>query len=324
MTDGAPGPGEGRTGDDDVPDITRSGVTVVIPTRDRDQLLLRALEGIGAQDVPCPLEIIVVRDGTDVVPLAPAFPRRVALRQIVNRRTPGLAGTRNTGILAATHPLIAFCDDDDEWVPGKLAAQLELLRAHPEASLVATGIVVVHGSTPTPRPGPGGPVRLEDLLADRIMELHPSGFLLRAADLRGRIGLVDEELPGSYGEDYDLLLRAAAVGPVLSVPRPLTRVHWHGGSYYFSRWRTIHDSLEMILAKHPGFREVPRGAARIRGQQALALAAMGRRREALRVALGCLRLSRRERRAYLAVVVALRLLSVERLQGWLHRQGRGL
>ncbi|MDQ1293284.1 MAG: glycosyltransferase family 2 protein [Actinomycetota bacterium] len=319
MTDSAP-----QRQADDGADITGAGVSVVIPTRDRDQLLLRALEGVGAQDVPCPLEIIVVRDGTPTVPLAPSFPRRVTLRQIVNRRTPGLAGTRNTGILAATHPLIAFCDDDDEWVPGKLAAQLDLLRAHPEVSLVGTGIVVVHGSTPTPRIGPVGPVHLADLLADRIMELHPSGFLLRAADLRGRIGLVDEELPGSYAEDYDLLLRAAAVGPVLSVPRPLTRVHWHGGSYYFSRWQTIHDSLEMLLAKHPQFEQVPRGLARIRGQQALALAAMGRRREALRLARTCLRLSWRERRAYLTVLVALRLVSVERLQGWLHRLGRGL
>ena len=271
-----------------------TGVSVVIPTRDRDQLLARAVAAVAAQEQEQEqagsLEVVVVRDGTPAAELAVDLPAHVTLRQVPNTRTPGLSGARNTGILAAAHELVAFCDDDDEWLPGKLTAQLALLA---------------------------------DLLDDRIMELHPSGFLLRRADLLGPIGLLDEELAGGYGEDYDLLLRAAANGPVIAVPEPLVRVHWHGGSYYFSRWQTIHEALEALLAKHP-FTESPRGTARIRGQQALALAATGRRGEAVRTAGRALRLVPTEKRAYLAVAVAGGVLDADRLQRWLHRRGRGL
>jgi GT2 family glycosyltransferase len=307
-------------------------VSVVVATREREQLLLRALGAIVAQDYPGPIEIVVVRDGgwdEDAVQalttaMAPLLGDRATLTQTPNARSAGLAGGRNTGIIAAGHPLVAFCDDDDEWLPGKLSAQVPMLLRTPAASVVATGISVVHDGVATDRPGPLRPTTFEDLLTRRVMELHPSTFLLRRADLLGPIGLVDEALPGGYAEDYDLLLRAAALGPVLSVPRPLVRVHWHGSSFYFSKWQTIHESLAALLAKHPQFAQVPRGHARVRGQQALALAAMGRRREALQAAAQTWRIAPGEPRAYLAAAVASRLLSIEGLQAQLHKRGRGL
>ena len=307
-------------------------VSVVVATREREQLLLRAVRAIVAQDYPGAIEIIVVRDGdwdagvvqTLTTTMADELGERATLTQTPNARSAGLAGGRNTGITAASHALVAFCDDDDEWLPGKLSAQVPMLTRTPAASVVATGISVVHDGVATDRPGPLRPTTFEDLLTRRVMELHPSTFLLRRADLLGPIGLVDEQLPGGYAEDYDLLLRAAALGPVLSVPRPLVRVHWHGASFYFSKWQTIHESLDALLAKHPQFTQVPSGHARVRGQQALALAAMGRRREALAAAVQTWRLAPREPRAYLAAAVASRLVSIEGLQAQLHKRGRGL
>ena len=46
----------------------------------------------------------------------------------------------------------------------------------------------------------------------------------RAAFLDG-IGPVDEAIPGSYGEDYEWVLRAARRGPVVTVQEPLVRVY---------------------------------------------------------------------------------------------------
>ena len=40
------------------------------------------------------------------------------------------------------------------------------------------------------------------------MEAHASSVLVRRSALEGAIGLIDEQLPGSYGEDFDWLIRA--------------------------------------------------------------------------------------------------------------------
>ena len=113
------------------------------------------------------------------------------------------------------------------------------------------------------------------------MEAHPSTVLVRATALRERIGLVDEEIPGSYGEDYDWILRAAQAGPIAVVERPLVRVLWGRQSFFNRRWRTIIDALDYCLAKHPVLRADPRGLARLQGQKAFAYAALGEPRSAL-------------------------------------------
>ena len=66
--------------------------------------------------------------------------RRVTV--LTNTRTPGLAGARNSGLLAAEAELVAFCDDDDTWLPDKLRAQVDALHDEPTAELVCCGIDV--------------------------------------------------------------------------------------------------------------------------------------------------------------------------------------
>ncbi len=59
-------------------------------------------------------------------------------------------------------------------------------------------------------------------------------------------------------------------------------------------------------------------------ERAFALAALGRRREAWREIRRALRAAPRERRSYLAALVALRLVSAERVVRMLNRRGRGI
>lgn len=243
---------------------------------------------------------------------------------IRNDRTPGLAGARNAGALASRGELIAFCDDDDEWLPDKLSSQVGTLLEHSEALVVSSGIEVLHDGRSIERLPAGDSVSLRQLCRSRRTEIHPSTVVVRREAFMKNIGMVDEAIPGSYGEDYEWLLRASRAGPILAVRKPLVRVHWHASSWFAERWQTIIDAIEYVLRTHPELRREPAGLARLYGRLAFANAALGRSREARRWAVRCLRLDWRERRAYLAFAVSLHLVRAGTIQRWANRVGRGV
>lgn len=297
-------------------------VSVVMATRDRPQLLRRAVASVFAQTDVQPIEVILVYDGTPVDELTDLERGPHVLRAMSNSRTPGLAGARNTGILEATAPLVAFCDDDDEWKPGKLRAQLSLF-GEPDVVLAATGIEIRSAGGTHERLSPAS-VDLDDLLRSRITELHPSSFVVRAEALRGSLGLVDEELPASYGEDYDVLLRAAKVGRIVAAPEAHTIIHWDRTSYFSEKWQGIADGLGYLLKKHPEFRRSGEGQARIEGQIAFAHGALGNRALARSWARRAIKHDARQPRAYLAMLVGTGMVPAERVVAALNRRGRGM
>lgn len=300
-------------------------VSVVIPTRDRPELLRSALRAIIEQDYPGTIELVVVHDQSDpdTTLTGLSVPGR-SVRVITNTRSPGLAGARNSGVLAATGELIAFCDDDDEWLPGKLRAQTAALAARPDAEFVCCGIRVSYDGRTVDRVLDRESISLAALLRDRMTELHPSTFLIRAAALRDGFGLVDEEIPGSYAEDYEFLLRAARSAPLINLTTPYVLVRWHKRSYFAQRWETISVALQWLLERYPEFASQPAGEARVTGQIAFAQAASGNRRGALRWARRTLARNPREPRAYLALAVASRALRADTVLRTLHRRGRGI
>jgi glycosyltransferase involved in cell wall biosynthesis len=299
-------------------------VSVVVPTRDRPELLRRAVTAILGQTYQGPIECVVVFDQSDPdLPWAelPSDRRLVLIR---NGRSPGLAGARNSGIMRATGELVAFCDDDDEWLPQKLARQVEQLTARPDAAVSTTGILVRYRDRTTTRLAPTTVVTHRQLLLSRMTELHPSTVLARRRQLLDSIGLVDEQIPGSYAEDYEWLLRAARHAPVLAVPEALVVVHWHQSSFFADRWRTIIAALTYLVDKHRELQQEPSGLARIYGQIAFAHAALGERGPARSWARQTLSLNRRERRAYLALAVSLRLVRVKTVVRLAHAAGKGI
>jgi glycosyltransferase involved in cell wall biosynthesis len=305
-----------------------TAVSAVIPTRDRPELVRRAVEAVAGQDHAGPIEIVVVYDRS--APDA-SLERRWrtgagaerSVRVVVNDRSPGLAGARNTGILAATGDLIGFCDDDDEWLPGKLAHQIAALDSS-GGDFACCGIRVSYQDSRIDRVLAMDRVPLTALLRDRMTELHPSTFLIRASALLDGIGLVDEEIPGSYAEDYEFLLRAARHAPLVNVREPGTLVRWHRSSYFAQRWQTISEALSWLLERYPEFTGEPAGLARVAGQIAFAEAAQGNTRAAARWALRTLAGNRREPRAYLAMAVATRLVRPDTVVRTLHKRGRGI
>jgi glycosyltransferase involved in cell wall biosynthesis len=296
-------------------------VSVIVATRGRPQLLRRAAASILGQSYPGNLECVLVFDQQEPADVPLEVPEGRQLRVMTNTRTPGLAGARNTGITSTCGMVIAFCDDDDCWQPGKLVQQVGLLEQS-AAAFVASGIRVCHGDRTVVRLPPAQ-VGFSELIRDRMTELHPSTFVMRRSALDA-IGLIDENIPGSYGEDYDLLLRAARCGGVRAIRQPLVDVFWHEQSYFADRWQTIADALHFLLDKYPEFSGDPIGHARIAGQIAFAEAALARRSAAVRSSLLALRGNPRERRAYLALAVTAGVVSPKTVVRVANRRGRGI
>lgn len=298
-------------------------VTVIVPTRNRPELLRMTLAAIAAQDVEQRVATIVVFDHSEPDHTLETDDEHRPVRVVSNGRKPGLAGARNTGIEMATSTFVAFCDDDDTWAPSKLRHQIAALE-HDASAMMAVGSIEVHyEGTVTPRAPEMNPIGFDDLLRSRITEAHPSTFLFRRT-LLDQIGLVDEALPGAYAEDYEYLLRAAKVAPIAVVPEAVTTVLWHTASFFVENWQTRVDALTYLLAAYPEFESEPTGNARIQGQIAFAHAAMGQRGDAWRWAKATLTSSWREGRGWLALLVSTRLVSADRVVAFIQRRGRGI
>jgi GT2 family glycosyltransferase len=103
-------------------------VSVVIPTRNRPALVVRAVQSALAQTFT-DLEVVVVIDGPDPATaeaLAAIKDRR--LRTLTLPSSVGGAEARNAGVREGRAVFIAFLDDDDEWLPNKLSVQLAVAR----------------------------------------------------------------------------------------------------------------------------------------------------------------------------------------------------
>jgi glycosyltransferase involved in cell wall biosynthesis len=300
-------------------------VGVVIPTRNRPELLRKALDAVRAQDYPGPLRVLVVFDQSDPDYLL-ATTDGVPVMVLANCRTPGLAGARNTGIVSLDTELVAFCDDDDRWAPDKLRHQVEALAARDGAELATCAIEVEYEGRCTPRLAGCAAVTVDQLARKRMPMLHSSTFLAWRAALadEDRIGLVAEDAPGSQNEDWDLLLRAARRSPVVHLDRPLVRVLWGRTSHYTYEYQTKISSLRWMMARHPEIRGCAPGAARVYGQLACWSAASGNKGEAWKYTREAVRANWREPRAAIALAALSGAVKVENVLATLHRHGRGI
>lgn len=115
-------------------------VSVVIPTRNRPELMARAVKAVALQTHTA-TEILVVDDGssadarTALAQLVASFPagRVVGIEHgVAAGPGTGPAQARNAGLQRAQGELLAFCDDDDEWTdPEHLARVAALFQARP-------------------------------------------------------------------------------------------------------------------------------------------------------------------------------------------------
>ena len=114
--------------------MSRPPISVVVPTRNRPEMLKRALESLrptlGPDD-----ELLVVDSASDDPEQTEVVAREFGARTVRCSRK-GETVARNAGWRAAGHELVAYCDDD-VWVDrGWTDAFAAALGAHPEVAFV--------------------------------------------------------------------------------------------------------------------------------------------------------------------------------------------
>ncbi len=123
-------------GDDDRPTFS-----VIIIFHNEERFLAEAVASVAAQTGPS-WELIMVDDGsTDQSAhfarvLATAFPTWMRCITHPGRANLGMSASRNLGLDHARGEFVTFLDADDVWRPGKLDAQLKLLRSHPDVGVL--------------------------------------------------------------------------------------------------------------------------------------------------------------------------------------------
>ena len=114
-------------------------VSVIIPTYNRKNLLIRAINSVFEQTLP-PSEIIIVDDHSSFD--AKRYIENNCddyldiVRILTNDRNYGGAKSRNIGARNAKSMYVAFLDSDDYWDPTKLQKQMEIVNTHPDVGLV--------------------------------------------------------------------------------------------------------------------------------------------------------------------------------------------
>ncbi len=197
-------------------------ISVIIPTYNRESLLLRALISVVRQSIRCS-EIIVVDDGSE--DNTKACVQDFAEESIIPVRylyqeNKGPAAARNRGIVEAHSPYIAFLDSDDHWKKKKLEIQYRALSSRPEC-------LISHTQEKWLRRGehlnqkkihqPGNGDIFQHCL--RLCAVGMSTVMVKST-LFSEVGLFNEDLPCC--EDYDLWLRTSSLCQFLLIEKPLT------------------------------------------------------------------------------------------------------
>jgi glycosyltransferase involved in cell wall biosynthesis len=200
-------------------------VSVIIPAYNQGPLLARAIDSALGQSYP-PLEVIVVNDGSPD-PITRATAARYEGRVVyLEQANGGVAAARNTGIAAAHGDLIALLDQDDIWLPEKLAVEVAAFARHPQVALVHSSYYLIDGAgrrTGVARLPQREWAPLPDLLLEIPIASCTALFPRRVLD---EVGSFDPALAGS--DDWDLWLRMAARGYrfyCLGVPLAEYRIH---------------------------------------------------------------------------------------------------
>lgn len=127
---------------------------------------------------------------------------------------------RNFGIRKAEGEYIAFCDDDDIWMPEKLKFQIDKICQDNELGLVYTKCLLEEDDkvVVVPRNGKEGFIFKELFLSPNFIA---NSTVLIKKEVINTVGMFDEDIRLKAAEDFDLWLRIAMRYKIGFIDRPL-------------------------------------------------------------------------------------------------------
>ena len=275
---------------DGVPTQARPRVSVVVPSYNHARFVADCLRSIFRQ-THAPAELIVIDDGsTD--DSARVIER--ALRdcpfpcELVARENRGLCATLNEGLRRTGGDFFAYLGSDDLWLADFLRARVALLEsrgraalAYGHAFLIDAENRVVDSTEEWGAAYADGDAR--PMLLRTTAPLSPTVLYRRA--FVARHGWRE----GARLEDYELYLRLAADGEFAFDPRPLAAWRWHGANASRDQRMMLDEQLaaqrRAAALLGLGERDLARLHARLRFERAEDFLRLGRKREALRLAV---------------------------------------
>lgn len=210
-----------------LPQPARSGplVTLLICTYNRADLLPQAVASARAQGWPC--EIVVVNDGSKDGTRAWLDAQEDLV--VLHQENQGKPTALNAGIAASTGEALLVLDDDDLLLPGAIALLAHALFSNPSLSCVLADSIVFDGESGVPgdwRPATRLPPSHAVQGCVTLIPGMPGACLIRRS-AQDQAGEYDPSMV--RGQDMDMFLRLAQVGPFGSLPLATFRYRAHDG-----------------------------------------------------------------------------------------------
>ncbi len=205
-------------------------VSVLIPTYNRRDYIVSAVESVLAQDFS-DFEIIVVDDGStdDTAERLRPYESRIRLIRTANH---GPALARNVAMLAARGEYVAYLDSDDLYYPYKLGLQAALLDARPDVGMVYTEFSAFSDDGFWDETGPGWPgdvaVYIGDLYEHYLFAtvVFTNSMMFRRSMLAD-VGLQQRRF-GMF-HDLEFALRLCRAAPAAFLDVPTYKLRYHSG-----------------------------------------------------------------------------------------------
>ncbi len=195
-------------------------VSIIIPTYNRADTILRAVDSVKTQTYT-DWELIIVNDGStdNTAELLLGLDSRI---KVIHQPNGGVTAARNAGLRHATGDFFAFLDSDDQWRAYHLELCLAFFSAHPQAKLVScelhedfgNGRVLTHYETELSN----WYLRTAKLINSKLLDLPPgeTDCYLRVYAQRRPIG--------AWGQ------------PILQRAGLTNRAHYEGNIFQAWRW----------------------------------------------------------------------------------------